>query len=276
MSANYFYNLPDEIVEIIGFEVHKKLFKNTLDIIVYAKIASAIYGCDYVKHALRRRPMASYQIYWVDYENDNPILVVDAIEPTTKSSAHPPTYEQRTGKQMYDRYGDDIADKIYKYNLSRNLMSDLGNRYDSYNWSISHSLDKYGRVRFNLLSFTNIFSKLYACRANVEKELATVACDAAVMANRNGEGNIPIAMAMARASWADMSQQEARQEARQAIIQEKQARRQVAVMKERPWRDDIILQAKFKRQSAQWVLVEAMKVNKLVSHELNSLYIIPA
>ncbi|AET73008.1 hypothetical protein PGAG_00119 [Phaeocystis globosa virus 12T] len=36
MGQNYFYDLPDDIIDMIMFEAHKVSFKQTLNIIGYA------------------------------------------------------------------------------------------------------------------------------------------------------------------------------------------------------------------------------------------------
>jgi len=153
--------------------------------------------------------------------------------------------------------------EIYMYNVVRNLMADVGYHYTE------ESAHK-SKICFNLMPFIKIFSKLYARREKVNKELDMVGRAAGDLVMGSGVRKVMIAMAMARASWADMMQQEARQEARRAVMLEKHARRE---RKDKGWIVDDMNHAvnmrKLDRQDAQWLLVEAIKVNRIEARTLN-------
>ena len=121
------------------------------------------------------------------------------------------------------------------------------------------------------MPFIKIFSKLYARREKVNRELDMVGRAAGDLVKGEWVRKVMIAMAMARASWADIMQQEARQEARRAIMLEKHARRErkdyFRLVDDTE--DHIVNMRKLDRQDAQWVLVEAIKVNRIEARTLN-------
>ena len=241
MGQNYFYDLPDDIIDMIMLEKHKVSFKQTLNIIGYAKITSAIMGSDYMREPVN-------EDYWVGYENNE--------EPYAEWVAQ--TVE------TFRRMCVGSLAEIYMYNVVRNLIADVGYHYTE------ESAQK-SKICFNLMPFIKIFSKLYARREKVNKELDMVGRAAGDLVKGEGVRKVMIAMAMARASWADMMQQEARQEARRAISLEKRARQE---RKDKGWtvddmEDHIVNMRKLDRQDAQWVLVEAIKVNRIEARTLN-------
>ncbi|AET73007.1 hypothetical protein PGAG_00118 [Phaeocystis globosa virus 12T] len=241
MGQNYFYNLPDDIIDMIMFEAHKVSFKQTLNIIGYARITSAIMGSDYMREPAN-------EDYWVGYENNE--------EPYAEWVAQ--TVE------TFRRMCIGSLAEIYMYNVVRNLMADVGYPY-------TEETAFKSKICFNLMPFIKIFSKLYARREKVNRELDMVGRAAGDLVKGEGVRKVMIAMAMARASWADMMQQEARHEARCAISLEKRARQE---RKDKGWtvddmEDHIVNMRKLDRQDAQWVLVEAMKVNRIEARTLN-------
>lgn len=240
MGQNYFYDLPDDIIDMIMLEKHKVSFKQTLNIIGYAKITSAIMGSE-----IMREPVNDD--YWVGYENNE--------EPYAEWVAQ--TVE------TFRRMCIGSLAEIYMYNVVRNLMADVGYPY-------TEETAYKSKICFNLMPFIKIFSKLYARREKVNRELDMVGRAAGDLVKGEGVRKVMIAMAMARASWADMMQQEARHEARHAISLEKRARQE---RKDKGWivddMDHIVNMRKLDRQDAQWVLVEAIKVNRIEARTLN-------
>jgi hypothetical protein len=241
MRQNYFYDLPDDIIDMIMLEKHKVSFKQTLNIIGYARITSAIMGSDYMREPLNENS-------WLGYENNE--------EPYAEWVAQ--TVE------TFRRMCVGSLAEIYMYNVVRNLMADVGYHYTE------ESAHK-SKICFNLIPFIKIFSKLYARREKVNKELDMVGRAAGDLVMGSGVRKVMIAMAMARASWADMMQQEARYEARRTISLEKHARRE---RKDKGWivddtEDHNVNMRKLDRQDAQWLLVEAIKVNRLEARTLN-------
>ena len=241
MGQNYFYDLPDDIIDMIMFEAHKVSFKKTLDIIGYARITSAIMGSE-----IMREPVNDD--YWVGYENNE--------EPYAEWVAQ--TVE------TFRRMCIGSLAEIYMYNVVRNLMADVGYPY-------TEETAYKSKICFNLMPFIKIFSKLYARREKVNRELDMVGRAAGDLVKGEGVRKVMIAMAMARASWADIMQQEARQEARRAIMLEKHARRErkdyFRLVDDTE--DHIVNMRKLDRQDAQWVLVEAIKVNRIEALTLN-------
>tara|TARA_B110000259_G_scaffold136481_1_gene153691 strand:- start:6923 stop:7672 length:750 start_codon:yes stop_codon:yes gene_type:complete len=242
IMENYFYDLPDEIINLIVFEEHKLRFNKTLKIIQHIKIATAVAGAGYMRYPLN-------EDYWLDYEN-NETLYADWVAQTVETFRRIST--------------NDIRVEIYLYNVVRNLMSCSQYRASSV------VLANKSTVCFNLLPIAKILDKLYAYRTNVENKLQLVAREASMVAINNVSHNIT--KAMARASWADKAQEDARYNARCAISIEKQA---LSMKKENKYitghMNIIINTAKLNRQAAQWILVEAIKVNSTEARTLKTM-----